>query len=215
MQGPAPGVVASQTSQATNNAAVGNQMTNDAQGTSQILANVQNLNAEINAANPGPASELMGKFGGLAQQVGINLGSQATASQIMHKTQSFLAATLGGNTSGTDAKLFNALASTPGTQMTEGAAKAASGMIVGAVRYKNAKATAWINSGLPAADGPKFAAQFRQQYGAAPFVFSSVPKEQQQRIWKSLNVSEKKALFNQIQTAEQAGYIHSSEVMGK
>ncbi len=200
----------------TGNANIGVSLTNEAAGSSRLLAQVQEMDSEVNSANPGPLAPLMAKLGGVFQQFGVKIGPQATAAQLVHKTSALLAAQTGSNS---DAQLFNAIQATPNNQMTIGAVRAASGILTGLARYKQARAEAWLDwqkeTGHGDASAPQFLAHWRDSVAAAPFIFASLPRQEQVRMVRSLTQGQKEKLAGQINEALTDGYIQPGEVGGE
>jgi hypothetical protein len=101
----------------------------------------------------------------------------------------------------TDGKMAAALQATPNDQMTPQAAKAATGMLLGLVDYKQAKAEAW--QAYQAKNGPQSFNQFQTEWNknvpnAAAFQLSYLPKAEQSKYIKSLSQDQQKQLVSAI-----------------
>lgn len=177
--GLAPGVGEAATVAAKGGAEMGQQLVADASTLPQQRAALQQVQSEIDSANPGPLNDKLTKMGGVLSQLGVS-SDQATASQLMHKASMLNAISTASSSLGvpTDSKMAAVMAATPNDTMTGPAAKAASGMLLGLVDYKQAKADAWQK--YSAQNGPQSFSQFQTEWNqtvpnAAAFQFNHLP----------------------------------------
>jgi len=183
---------------------MGQQLIADAATLPQQRASLQQVQAEIDSANPGPLTDKLSHIGGVLTQLGIP-SEQATAAQLMHKAS--MLNVIGTASSGmgvpTDGKMSAILSATPNETMTPQAAKTATGMLMGLVDYKQAKAEAWQS--YQQQNGPQSFQQFQKEWNqsvpnAAAFQINHLPASEQRKYWNSLDKGQKQQLLNSMQT---------------
>jgi hypothetical protein len=168
----------------------------------QQRASLQQVQSEIESANPGPLNAQLTKIGGMLGQFGFSAASaQATSSQLMHKATMLNVISTASSNLGvpTDSKMAAVMAATPNETMTREAARAATAMLTGLVDYKQAKGMAWQR--YEAANGPQSFQQFQSDWNqgvpnAAAFQFNHLPAAEQAKYWSSLDKSSKQQLLN-------------------
>lgn len=201
--GLAPGVSSAIEVASKGGAEMGQQLIQEASALPQQRAALQQVQSEIDAANPGPLNDKLAKLGGVLTQLGIP-SEQATASQLMHKASmlNVLGTVSSGLGTPTDGKMTAVLTSTPNGDMTPQAAKAATGMLLGLTDYKQAKADAWQK--YQEQNGPQSFQQFQSEWNktvpnAAAFQFNHLPQAEQAKYWNSLDKSQKQQLLGTMQ----------------
>lgn len=208
--GPTPATIAA--GQAAGHAAA-TQGADLVQGASQLgqqRAMLQSIIAESGAANTGPIAGQLAKIGGVLQQFGIKGVSQATAYQLTQKsTMQYVGQALQSMGTPTDGKMLSMEMATPNGAMTPQAVKAAGGMLLGGLDYKQAQAQAWTQ--YQQQNGPGSFAQFQSWWNqnmpsAAVFQMHYLPKEEQGRYWNSLDKGQKEQFANALNWARSQGY---------
>ncbi len=209
--GPTPATLAA--GQAAGHAAAtqGADLVQSASQLGQQRAMLQSIIAESGAANTGPIAAQLAKIGGVLQQFGINGVSQATAYQLTQKsTMQYVGQALQTMGTPTDGKMLSMEMATPNGAMTPQAVKAAGGMLLGGLDYKQAQAQAWTQ--YQQQYGPGSFAQFQTWWNqnmpsAAVFQMHYLPKEEQARYWSSLDKGQKQQFANALNWARSQGYV--------
>ncbi len=209
--GPTPATVAA--GQAAGHAAAtqGADLVQSASQLGQQRAMLQSIIAESGAANTGPIAGQIAKIGGVLQQFGIKGVSQATAYQLTQKsTMQYVGQALQTMGTPTDGKMLSMEMATPNGAMTPQAVKAAGGMLLGGLDYKQAQAQAWTQ--YQQQYGPGSFAQFQTWWNqnmpsAAVFQMHYLPKEEQARYWNSLDKGQKQQFANALNWARSQGYV--------
>lgn len=220
---PGAPIVAGPTQQeAAANSATGTQSANMGAGITQAAATLapqrallQSIIAESSGANTGPISGQMAKLGGVLTQFGVKGLDQATAYQLTQKsTMQYVGQAMGSMGVPTDGKMMAMEMSTPNGSMTPEAVKAAGGMLMGGLDYKQAQAQAWAQ--YQAKNGPASYPQFQAQWNqnmpnAAVFQMQYLPKAQQQTYWKSLSEAQKQQFVNAHNFAASQGLLNGNQ----
>lgn len=209
--GPTPATLAA--GQAAGHAAAtqGADLVQSASQLGQQRAMLQSIIAESGAANTGPIAGQLAKIGGVLQQFGIKGVSQATAYQLTQKsTMQYVGQALQTMGTPTDGKMLSMEMATPNGAMTPQAVKAAGGMLLGGLDYKQAQAQAWTQ--YQQQYGPGSFAQFQTWWNqnmpsAAVFQMHYLPKEEQARYWSSLDKAQKQQFANALNWARSQGYV--------
>ncbi len=209
--GPTPATLAA--GQAAGHAAAtqGADLVQSASQLGQQRAMLQSIIAESGAANTGPIAGQLAKIGGVLQQFGIKGVSQATAYQLTQKsTMQYVGQALQTMGTPTDGKMLSMEMATPNGAMTPQAVKAAGGMLLGGLDYKQAQAQAWTQ--YQQQYGPGSFAQFQTWWNqnmssAAVFQMHYLPKEEQARYWNSLDKGQKQQFANALNWARSQGYV--------
>lgn len=184
----------------------------DLQTIAQSRAALTGIQAELGSANPGPLAGNMAKIGAAVGQLGIKGIDQSSAYQLLQKGSAQLLVSQVSNGLGvpTDSKMGEVLAGTPNGTMSPLAIQGASAMISGALDYKQAEADAALKAGV--ANNPASAMQFKAQWtqrfpNAAVFQFSHLPGELQKKYWASMPQAQRKAFFEQYNSAAASGFV--------
>ena len=209
--GPLPATVAA--GQAAGHAAA-TQGAELVQGASQLgpqRAMLQSIIAESGAAHTGPVADQVAKIGGVLEQFGVIKNfSQATAYQLTQKsTMQYVGQAMQTMGVPTDGKMLSMEMATPNGAMTHQAVKAAGGMLLGALDYKQAASQAWTQYQQQHGPGsfPQFQAWWNQNMPtAAVFQMHYLPKEEQARYWNSLDKGQKQQFANALNWARSQGY---------
>ncbi len=174
-------------------------------------AMLQSIIAESGAANTGPIAGQMAKLGGVLQQFGIKGFDQATAYQLTQKsTMQYVGQAMQSMGVPTDGKMLSMEMATPNATMTPEAVKAAGGMLMGGLDYKQAQAKAWTQ--YQAANGPASYPQFQAAWNqnapnAAAFQLQYLPQAEKARYIKSLSAAQKQQLVNSYNWLGQNGFL--------
>ena len=172
---------------------------------------LQSIIAESGAANTGPIAGQLAKIGGVLQQFGIKDVSQATAYQLTQKsTMQYVGQALQSMGTPTDGKMLSMEMATPNGAMTPQAVKAAGGMLLGGLDYKQAQAQAWTQ--YQQQHGPGSFAGFQSWWNqnmptAAVFQMHYLPKQEQQRYWNSLDKAQKQQFADALNWARSQGFV--------
>lgn len=208
--GPTPATLAAGQASGQAAATQGAALVHSASELGQQRAQLQSIIAESGAANTGPIAGQLAKLGGILQQVGIKGISQATAYQLTQKsTMQYVGQAMQSMGVPTDGKMLSMEMATPNGAMTHQAVKAAGGMLLGALDYKQAASQAWTQYQQQhgPASFPQFQAWWNQNMPtAAVFQMHYLPKEEQARYWNSLDKGQKQQFANALNWARSQGY---------
>lgn len=210
--GPTPATVAAE--QASGHAAAnqGADLVHSASELGQQRAQLQSIIAESGAAHTGPVADQVAKIGGVLEQFGVIKNfSQATAYQLTQKsTMQYVGQALQSMGTPTDGKMLSMEMATPNGAMTHQAVKAAGGMLLGGLDYKQAQAQAWTQ--YQQQHGPGSFAGFQSWWNqnmptAAVFQMHYLPKQEQQRYWNSLDKAQKQQFADALNWARSQGFV--------
>ncbi len=206
-----PADQAAQSAQGTGSANQGVALVQSASQLAPQRAMLQSIIAESGAANTGPIAGQMAKLGGVLQQFGIKGFDQATAYQLTQKsTMQYVGQAMQSMGVPTDGKMLSMEMATPNASMTPEAVKAAGGMLMGGLDYKQAQAKAWTQ--YQAANGPASYPQFQAAWNqnvpnAAAFQLQYLPQAEKSRYIKSLSSAQKQQLLNSYNWLGENGFL--------
>jgi hypothetical protein len=177
---------------------------------------LQDMTADLNHFESGPAADWTAKAGALVQQlapgmaasVGIDpqsIASKESFTKFAAQLAQRSAQTLGG---GTDAQLANAVAGNPHADLSKMGLQQIMQVLIGTERATQAKNLAFKQSGLPAqAYGDWEAKAWNSQVDPRVFVTPEMTQAQRAAMYDGLKPAEQQKFMDSYRTAIQAGII--------
>ena len=208
-----PAEQAAQSGSGSASIAQGTDLVKQASGLAPQRSTLQNILANSASANPGPIAGSLAKLGGFLEQIGLPGWNQATAYQLTQKsTMGYVATATQALGVPTDSKLMATEMSVPNAAMTHAAIQGATGLLLGAVDYRQAQAQAWTR--WQAQNGPASFPQFQADWNshmntASVFQLQYLPKDQQKTYANSLNPAQKAQFMDSRKWAISQGLLNA------
>ncbi|HQT47844.1 MAG TPA: hypothetical protein PLY97_11550, partial [Acidocella sp.] len=180
----------------------------------------QGLAALNSGATTGPGAPTLEKYGALAAELTGLPSNQATQTQLLDKSSSWLLQnSLKGLGVPTDGKMAAVAIGNPNSKMTPGALRAAVAFKMGGLDYKQAENSAWQEyqqANGASADFSKFVSQWNTQYQTTNvFALPYLSEPEQVRVLKAMTAKECSDFVGALNSAMAKGWVQMPSVFAQ
>lgn len=221
----APGMAEAQADIAKNAASQSIDLSTQAQGSPQRLAQLEDLKSMVAQFPSGPASHLTGDIRGrlvqFAQMAGLPMSAsmmdQSTAQDVFSKVStqyaSKVAEQLGGGV--TNDKLFTSQQSSPNALYTRGGNQMNIAQLQGNEDALQVKSNAWQQAqqnGTPPTGYTNWSLNFNKQFAPSVFWYARMDPSQRSKFIGGMGADEKQQLYTNSMQAVQSGWVSPGQL---
>ena len=184
-------------------------------------ANLQQALAALNSgATTGPGAPTLEKYGALAAELTGMEANQATQTQLLDKSSSWLLQnSLKGLGVPTDGKMAAVAVGNPNSKMTPDALRAAVAFKMGALDYKQAQNAAWQQyqqTNGASANFSTFVSQWNKQFSTTNvFALPYLSEPEQVRVLKAMTGKERADFVGSLNAAMANGWTQLPSIFAK